>query len=108
MKEQVELDIIRQVNGIYYDKMGLKVLENDPEDILNAVKDIENKIKNGFFVNDLNMKFWRNLKKEWNPKSVPKNSPTGKRSFDDFHKINGINTSIPDFYLNKYKNVFYN
>ena len=62
LKDLIELDVIRQVNGIYYDKIGLKVLESDPDDILNAVKDIENKIENGFYVNDLNKKFWRNLK----------------------------------------------
>ena len=46
LKEQVELDVIRQINGIYYDKNGIEILENEPGDILNAVKDMENKIIN--------------------------------------------------------------
>ena len=105
IKEHIRLDVIRQVNGVHYENIGLEAIENDPEDILNAVKDIENKIKNGFFVNDLNMQFWKKLKKYWSTNLVS-NSSLGKRSFDYFHKINGINTSIPDFYLKKYKDIF--
>ena len=109
LKEQVELDVIRQINGIYYDKNGIEVLENEPGEILNAVKDMENKIINGFFVNDLNMKFWQNMKKEWNSELIPKNRAVRKKSFfEDFHKINGINATIPDFYLNKYSDLFLN
>jgi len=106
IREQVELDVIKQVNGVYYEKEGIQVLENTSDEILNAVKDIENKIANGFFVNDLNMKFWNNMEKEWKPKFFSQNIKRIKTSFQEFHKINGINSTIPDFYLNKYSDLF--
>ena len=106
IKEQVELDVIKQVNGVYYEKEGIQVLENTSDEILNAVKDIENKIANGFFVNNLNMKFWSNMEKDWKSKFSSQNIKRKKTSFQEFHKINGINTTIPDFYLNKYSDLF--
>ena len=106
LQDHVNLGIIRTVNGVYYKQIEVDLLENDPEDILNGVKDIENKINNGFHLSNLNILFWKNLEKTWNKNSIQKKGIWEKRYFEDFHKINGISASIPDFYLKKYKKVF--
>ena len=126
LKEQVELNIIRQINGDYYKSINAEVLENTPEDILGAVKDMENKLEKGFYSSELNMKFWKNLEKVWgisyhgitptkqNIVFVEKKTcyKTSKKNqhfikyFNNFHAIKYIKTSIPDFYLKKYEDVF--
>ncbi len=106
LKDQVKLDIIRQVNGIYFDEIGIDLIENDEKEILDAVKDIEIKINSGFYVNKLNMQFWKNLQNNWSEELIPANSAIGQGTFDDYHKISDIRTTIPDFYLKKYEEVF--
>ena len=106
LRDMVELNIIGIVDRKYYKKIGVEIIHNDAEDILEAVKDMENKIQNGFYVNELNMLFWKNMRKEWHS-GIKTGWSSGGRTFDYFHKINGIKTTIPDFYLKKYHNAFF-
>ena len=58
------------------------------------------------------MNYWHKTKMEWdkftemNKKNKKKFEYSDKFTFNHFHKINGINTIIPDFYLEKYRDVF--
>jgi len=108
IRNMVEMDIIGLVDGEYYNRMGVEVLENEGDDILEAVKEMEVKIESGFSVSELNMNFWKNMKKEWHSGIHTRFSGNGIRTFDYFHKINGINTNIPDSYLKKHADVFLN
>ena len=105
LEKQVELDIIRRVNADYYHSIDVEILENTPEDILDAVKDMENKLEKGFYSSDLNIKFWKNLEKVWTKEKTLKFTHN-KIAFNDCHTIDDIRTSIPDFYLKKYKDIF--
>ena len=83
----------------------MKLLDNDAGEIIEAVKDLEGKIKHGFEPSEVNMKFWKNMKKEWHNGIISEWSD-GYRFFDYFHEIEGIKATIPDFYLKKYENIF--
>jgi len=83
-------------------------MDNNSDDILESVKYMEMKIYNGFLLNDINMKFWLNMQKEWHSGIKSDWSMGGERVFNYFHEINGIKTLIPDFYLQKYSNAFLN
>ena len=93
-------------------KIGVKPIENTPDEILETTKLMEEKIKDNFIVSDLNMKFWHKTKKAWDEftqKNIDNKKPyefSDRFTFNHFHKIDGIKTTIPDFYLNKYKDVF--
>ena len=109
LKEMIETGIIYKNDSNLYSELGVKILENSSEDILNSTKDMLKKIENGFNVTPLNQKFWNNLKNQWVrckgdiPVSIKNSSSKVYFNFDHFHKINGIKTTIPDFYLMKYK-----
>ena len=105
LKDIVELDLIGRADQRFFDKLSVEIIESSPQDILNAVKDIENKIQKGFIVNDINMKFWTNMKNEWHSgMNLPWSEPD--KYFDYFHKMDGISVTIPDFYLEKYSHLF--
>ena len=76
--------------------------------ILEAIKDLENKIKNGFNNSKKNQKFWKNLEQEWSKNNhiTQQWRPDINNKFVYFHDINNIKSSIPDFFLEKYRNVF--
>ena len=114
LKEMIQTGAIYKIDFNLYSKLGVKILENTSEDILNSTKDMLKKIENGFNVTPLNKKFWNNLKNQWDrytgeiPASIKSSSSKAYFNFDHFHKIDGIKTTIPDSYLNKYSDVFFN
>ena len=104
LKELIQLDLICRIDGTYYKEIGVEVLENDPEDILNAVKQMEkNSKEDRFIVDERNMIFWKKMKNEWDAQLKLKNNHLKYNfSFQYFHKIDGINTVIADVFLDKY------
>ena len=46
----MQTDLICRIDGTYYKEIGVEVLENDPEDILNAVKQMEKNFKEYRFI----------------------------------------------------------
>lgn len=105
IKDMIEISVIGRIDGEYYKKMGIEILENEPAEILGAVKDMEDKIQNGFHLSELNVKFWNNMKRDWRRGSDP-DWNGGDKHFDIYHDIQGIGHTIPDFYLKKYAGLF--
>ena len=65
LNDLIKYNVIAATNGENYKKHNIELLENKPEEILEAIKDLENKIKNGFNNSKKNQKFWKNLEQEW-------------------------------------------
>jgi putative glycosyltransferase (TIGR04372 family) len=108
IRDMVEMDIIWRIDGEYYDSLGLEILENESDDILEAVKEMEANIESGFLVNELNLNFWKKIKKNWHGNITTEFSKNEKFTFDYFHKIDGINAVIPDNYLKKHEEALLN
>jgi len=107
IKDMVELNIIGLVDGEYYESLGIGILPNTAEDILQAVKDMEQFSIEGTCTNINNLKFWNKMRQEWNGSNSSEWNRMGC-NFDYFHDIKHIKTVIPDFYLEKYSDVFLN
>ena len=113
VKQQIEKNL-HWLNSSQFTYKGLQIvpIENSSEEILKTVIEMENQIKKGFIVSDLNIKFWKKTKTIWDYYTLQnklKNKPfehSDQFTFDHFHKIDGIKTIIPDYYLEKYKDIF--
>ena len=114
VKEIIEYGLHWKVVQSEYDKLKIRPIENEPEEILNAVIEMENQIEKGFIISNMNMEFWHKTKKVWENytfKNKKNNKPyeyADRFTFAHWHKINGIKTIIPDFYLKKYADTYLN
>tara|TARA_B100001123_G_C15183157_1_gene976161 strand:+ start:39 stop:1271 length:1233 start_codon:yes stop_codon:yes gene_type:complete len=107
LKEMIKYDLVRVINAEFYKKKGVEIVRNSSDEVLKAVQVLEENYKNPLELNSLTQTFWNNLRYEWNAElSKPDNQMHVKKNFDSFHKINGIKASIPDFFLNKYSNLY--
>ena len=52
-------------NQALLDKLEVTILENEPDEIKKSIIKMEKKIKNGFDLSSLNLKFWHKTKIEW-------------------------------------------
>jgi hypothetical protein len=107
IKDLVELNIIGLSDGEYYESLGIEILPCTENEILRAVKDIEQYSTEGAYTNLNNIKFWKKMRQEWNGSKSSERNLLGW-NFDYFHDITDIKTVIPDFYLEKYSDVFLN
>jgi putative glycosyltransferase (TIGR04372 family) len=107
IKDLVELNIIGLVDGEYCESLGVEILPCTENEILRAVKDIEQYSTEGAYTNLNNIKFWKKMRQEWNGSKSSEWNLLGW-NFDYFHDITDIKTVIPDFYLEKYSDVFLN
>ena len=115
IKDLVELNIIGLVDGEYYESLGIEILQCDADEILQAIKDMEQFSIEGTYKAVNNIKFWEKMRQEFLEKM--RQECNGSKSsewnllgwnFDYFHDITDIKTVIPDFYLEKYSDVFLN
>ena len=81
-------------------------MENNSEDLVNTIEDMLYKLKTCFNISSINKTFWANMEREWNSSLQTKWNQGGRRTFNYFHDINTIQTTIPDTYLKKYREVF--
>ena len=75
---------------------------------MHTVKQMEKNCKEDrFIVDERNMIFWKKMKDEWDAQLKLKNNNLKHNfSFQYFHKIDGVNTVIPDVFLDKYLDYF--
>ena len=68
LKDQIKINLIHELNGHNYEKKNIKIIDNSSEEILEAVKEMEEMVANNKFEHEYNdihqKKFWNRLE-EW-------------------------------------------
>lgn len=107
IKDLIKLDVIWRNDGTYFYNNSIKILNNNPDDILNSLIDFIEKMEKGFELSKLSKIFWEKMSIEISKNPFNKdNKNKDRRKFEYFHDKNCINANIPDFYLKKYKKLF--
>ena len=107
IKDLIKLDSLFRIESGHYDRNNINILEDDPDDLCKAFELMINNSNAEFSLSKLNIEFWSKMKIEWDRQLIIDDSVfRNKNDFDHFHKLDGIRTFIPDYFLEKYRNIY--